>query len=64
MENKLELLFDYQRFEASPRLAKLIAQTEARSSRRQLSDEELEFLSAAGTWAPVGKDDNPFGDML
>ena len=29
----------------------------------ELTDEELEQVSGGGTWAPVGKDDNPFGDM-
>ena len=31
--------------------------------RRELTEEELEQVSGGGTWAPVGKDDNPFGDM-
>ena len=46
MEKKLKLLFDYQRYENSPRLAKLISQTEERTSRRQLSDDELNYVMA------------------
>ena len=49
MEVKLKMLFDYQRYEPSSRLAKLIAQTESRGQRRLLSDEETELVSAAGT---------------
>lgn len=47
MEMKLQKLFDYQGFEDNPRLAKLIAQTEARCSN-QLSDEDLCMVNAAG----------------
>lgn len=47
MENKLKSLFNYQRFEQNPRLAKLIAESEARFDSA-LSDDDLEFVSAAG----------------
>ena len=47
MEAKLKKLFDYQRFEQSPRLEKLISETQARSAA-VLSDEDLELVSAAG----------------
>ena len=48
MENKLKTLFDYQRFDPSPRLEKLIRNTESRG-RRELSDDEAEMVSAAGS---------------
>ena len=47
MENKLKSLFEYQRFEQNSRLAKLIAETEARQTA-ELSDEALELVAAAG----------------
>ena len=47
MKKKLEQLFDFQRFEASPRLAKLIEQTENRDYS-ELSDSELACVYAAG----------------
>lgn len=47
MENKLNKLFDYQRFEGNKRLEKLIAETEARYAA-QLSDDDLSFVCAAG----------------
>lgn len=47
MEKKLKLLFDYQRFEQNPRLEKLIGNAEA-AFARELSDEELSMISAAG----------------
>lgn len=47
MEKKLNLLFDYQRFEQLPGLTQLIRQTENRYAR-ELSDEDLELVAAAG----------------
>ena len=49
MENKLKALFDYQKFDPSPRLEKLIRNTESQG-RRKLSDDEVEMVSAAGAW--------------
>ena len=43
----LEKLFDYQKFENNSRLAKLISETEARYAKA-LSDDDLEFVNAAG----------------
>ena len=51
MENKLKTLFDYQRFDPSPRLEKLIHATES-PTRRELSDDEAEMVSAAGSLTP------------
>ena len=50
MENKLKRLFDFQRFEKNPRLEKLVEETESRCARngRELSDEDLDRVSAAG----------------
>lgn len=47
MENKLKNLFEYQKFEQNERLAKLIAETEARQTA-ELSDDDLELVAAAG----------------
>lgn len=51
MENKLQRLFDYQRFEGNSKLAALIADTESRCMQ-ELSDDDLEMVSAAGDGAP------------
>lgn len=49
MEKKLKSLFEYQRFENEPRLAKLIAEAEAAGKKENaLDDEDLELLFAAG----------------
>ena len=47
MTNKLRSLFDYQRFANNEKLAARIAETENRY-RNAVSDDELEFVSAAG----------------
>lgn len=47
MENKLKQLFEYQKFEQNSRLAKLISESEDRQSNA-LSDDDLEFVAAAG----------------
>ena len=47
MENKLKKLFEYQKFEQNERLAKLIAETEARQAT-EISDDDLEMVAAAG----------------
>lgn len=51
MQNKLRQLFDFQRFEGEPRLAAMLAETEARYA--SLSDDALELVSAAGTPDPL-----------
>ena len=43
----MKALFDYQRFEKNAGLAKLILQTESRYDR-ELSDEDLSLVNAAG----------------
>ena len=47
MENKLKKLFDYQKFESNPRLARMINKAELYYGS-QLSDEDLSEVSAAG----------------
>ena len=47
MANKLSQLFDRQRFQQNPRLAKVIGEVESRYASA-LSDDELELVSAAG----------------
>lgn len=47
MEKKLGLLFDYQDFEGSDRLGKLISETQGRYAQ-ELSDDDLEDIAAAG----------------
>lgn len=48
MENKLRLLFAYQDYEKSEKLQAVIDKVHARYAARQLSDEEAEFVAAAG----------------
>lgn len=57
IEGTLARLFDFQHFEGNKRLQALIDETEDRCIRN-LSDDELEFVSAAGEQtAPTGKND-------
>ena len=51
-ENLLYQAFDLQRFAGSPRLQAVIDASHARTAARELSDEELEYVSAAGTPEP------------
>ena len=55
MKKKLAALFDYQRFEPNSRLAKMIANTEAKYSRA-LDDDELDMVNAAGEAEHAGPD--------
>lgn len=55
MEKKLAALFDYQRFEPNSRLAKMIANTEAKYSRA-LDDDELDMVNAAGEAEQMDQD--------
>lgn len=58
MENKLKALFDYQRFAGNLRLAALIDKTEQKYVH-ELSDDELELVSAAGESNAAGKQNPP-----
>lgn len=63
MENKLKKLFEYQKFEQNERLAKLIAETEARQAA-EISDDDLEMVAAAGeiTEISIGEKEFNIGD--
>ena len=63
MENKLKKLFEYQKFEQNERLAKLIAETEARQAA-EISDDDLEMVAAAGeiTEISIGEKEINIGD--
>ena len=63
MENKLKRLFEYQKFEQNERLAKLIAETEARQAA-EISDDDLEMVAAAGeiTKISIGEKKIGIGD--
>lgn len=53
MQKRLTQLFDYQRFLQNPRLAKIISDVESVYDHA-LSDDQLEFVNAAGeTDAPL-----------
>lgn len=63
METVLKQLFDFQRFAHDPALQNVIDQAESRYAPWELSDEELETLSAAGDLysqaSDPGKKDGP-----
>jgi len=46
-ESKLKKLFDYQKFASNLKLQKLIKETEQKYPQK-LSDDDLEYLNAAG----------------
>ena len=48
MEGKLKALFDYQKFEGNPALQQVIDSVHARFPSRELSLDEMEWVSAAG----------------
>ena len=49
--SRIARLFDYQKFEANSELSDIISDVESRypDKRKILSDDELEFVAAAGT---------------
>ena len=49
---KLSRLFDFQRFEGNARLQKVIDETHRRLEARELNDDELDFVAAAGEQTP------------
>ena len=49
MEKKLGLLFDFQKYEKNADLQAVVDAVHARYSARQLTDDEAEWVSAAGT---------------
>ncbi len=48
MEKKLRQMMDYQRFENNPALSKIISDAESRFAAMELSDDDLDFVNAAG----------------
>lgn len=46
IEQKLKMLFDFQKLEKNPKLSRLISETE--NDGVELTDEELSFVNAAG----------------
>jgi len=58
MENKLKALFDYQKFEGNAALQSVINSVHSRYAVKELSMEEMEWVSAAGEpTAPVENED-------
>ena len=55
-ESKLYQAFDLNRFAPNPRLQRVIDRVHARMAARELSDEELDFVAAAG---PIEETDRP-----
>ena len=49
MEKKLKTMFDYQKFENNSALQQVINSVHSRWSTRELSMDEMEWVSAAGT---------------
>ena len=58
-EKTLYQAFDLQRFAPNARLRRVIEASHARMSARELSDEELEYVSAAGAPEPPKKPEVP-----
>ena len=54
-ESQLYQAFDLQRFAPNARLQAVIDKTHARIPARELSDEELDFVAAAGVPEPPKK---------
>ncbi len=55
LEDLLKSLFALQRFAENPELQRVIDEVHARYARRELSMEDLEYVSAAGTPAAINK---------
>ena len=54
-ETQLYQIFDLQRFAVNPRLQKVIDSVHQRAQSRELSDEELDMVAAAGVPEPLKK---------
>ena len=64
LEKLLEGLFDFQRFERDPALQSVIDEVEERYFHKELSDDELSMLSAAGEPYSQPPDPKKRGDPL
>ena len=60
METKLSLLFDYQKYVKNPDLQAVIDAVHARYTARKLSDEEADWVNAAGRPEMALKRDQPW----
>ena len=49
MEKTIRSLFDFQKYEGNPALQQVIDSVHARYAVRELSPDEMEWVSAAGT---------------
>jgi hypothetical protein len=63
MSKNLKHLFDFQKFEGNSRLASMIAETESRygvgmTRNMELSDDDLELVSAAGNTDLMNEDED------
>ena len=58
-ESKLYQAFDLHRFAPNPRLQRVIDRAHARVAARELSDEELDFVTAAGPTDEKKKPEDP-----
>ena len=59
IESKLYQAFDLHRFAPNARLQRVIDRTHARVAARELSDEELDFVAAAGQPEQAKKPEEP-----
>ena len=59
MEKKISLLFDFQDFEKNEELQAVIDAVHARYAARQLSDDEAEYVAAAGSPEAAVKQKKP-----
>ena len=55
MDSKLKALFDYQKFEGNPALQSVIDSVHSRYAVKELSLDEMEWVSAAGEPQPPVK---------
>ncbi len=56
MERTLKALFDYQKFEGNSDLQQVINSVHSRYAVRELSVDEMEWVSAAGVTTPAHTD--------
>jgi hypothetical protein len=58
MERKMKNLFDYQKFEGNGKLQHVIDSVHAKYAMRELDENDLLFVNAAGSPAGSGKNPN------
>jgi len=61
MERALKTLFDFQKFEGNADLQQVIDSVHARYAKKELSLDDMEWVSAAGTPDPEKKGDQDAG---